>query len=92
MRLLENGKDITLDQHFAIAQTLEVSELQARSIDHNPSAINAVNEKACCWCGKVEHFSRDKSCPARGKPCQDPKFLVREDGVFKAGNSAYYSQ
>ena len=46
-----------------------MSELQARSIDHNPSAVNAVNEKACCWCGKVEHFSRDKSCPARGKPC-----------------------
>ena len=53
MSFLEKGKDPTLDQLCAIAQTLEMSESQATTIEHNPSAVT---DKGCYRCGKVGHL------------------------------------
>ena len=74
-RLLEKGKDLTLNQVRTTAQTLKASISQAKimetSIHNETLSFNVINDKAkdCFRCGESGHFSKDKSCPALGKKC-----------------------
>ncbi|XP_062578034.1 uncharacterized protein K02A2.6-like [Saccostrea cucullata] len=84
-KLLEKGKDLTLEQLRTIAATFEMTETQARHMDTEiVASVNRIQghrektdkqkhrfqDKKCFRCGREGHFAKDVSCPARNKECR----------------------
>jgi hypothetical protein len=90
-KLLEEGKGLTLERAFEVAENCEKvdSQLEAMSTVKREGAevANYVKGKKCDWrdsnkkqitgqdksCyrgGKLGHFGKDPSCPAKGNVCQ----------------------
>lgn len=85
-KLLEKGRELTLDQVREIARAMEDSERQATSIENQPqgASSNVVNKVSvqhkrrfvkktnskCYSCGYEGHLRNDPRCPAKGKKCR----------------------
>ncbi|XP_062578525.1 uncharacterized protein LOC134240455 [Saccostrea cucullata] len=84
-KLLEKGKNLTLEQLRTIAATFEMTETQARHMDTEiVASVNRIQGhrektdtqkhrfqyKKCFRCGREGHFAKDVSCPARNKECR----------------------
>nr|XP_022336145.1 uncharacterized protein LOC111132611 [Crassostrea virginica] len=86
-KLLEKGRDLTLNQVREIARAMEDSERQATSIESQvPTQGSSVNKVSvqnkhfvkktisrCYSCGYEGHLRNDPNCPAKGKKCRKCK-------------------
>ncbi|XP_065941320.1 uncharacterized protein [Magallana gigas] len=85
-KLLEKGRELTIDQVREIARAMKDSERQATSIENQPqgASSNVVNKVSvqnkrrfvkktnskCYSCGYEGHLRNDPRCPAKGKKCR----------------------
>ncbi|XP_068692945.1 uncharacterized protein [Montipora foliosa] len=88
-KLLEKGRELTLEQLQNTARSMEASDRQAGAFQ-NPNdkeglkkGLNSIQEKTegkrCYRCDATGHTEDDKRCPARDKECRKCHKIGSED-------------
>ena len=73
-KLLERGRNLTLNDLQTIARAMEDSDRQAGNIENSnqaKSGLNAIQgrQERCFRCDNTVHMQDDEKCPARNKEC-----------------------